>query len=108
MARRLVVVTEAVADVADLGDPAREALPALGRRRCVGGARGGLVVAGLQRILRQHVLDVGEHQLLVLLLVVQAQRDQEPNRLVPTCDQSANGLVDVAPIGQHGRHGRAG
>ena len=38
--------TVTIPGVADLDDPAREALPALGRCRCVGGPRGGLVVGG--------------------------------------------------------------
>ena len=62
------------------------------------------VIAGLQRVRSEGVLDVGEQQLLVLLFVVQAEGDRRGDR---GCDgpasavfqQPADRLVDVAAIG---------
>ena len=75
MARPLVVEREAVAGVTEFGqtavvaDPRRRACP---HRR----QRPRPLVGGLQRILGQQVLDVGEDQLLVLLLVVESELDR--------------------------------
>ena len=78
VARAFVVEGEAVAVVADRRcRPAGEGEPA--QRRAAGDRRQRPAVgdrparSGLQR---QHVLDVGEDQFLVLLLVVQAELDQ--------------------------------
>jgi hypothetical protein len=57
--------------------PSRTAKPAA---RARGGRRQWRVqITWPQQALRQQVLDVGEHQLLVLLLVLHAQREQRPS-----------------------------
>jgi hypothetical protein len=78
VARALVVEGEAVAVVTELDDAAGVRVPArgvLGDRLCGGwlAVRGDRSIRGLQRVVGEQVLEVGEDQLLVLLLVVQAE-----------------------------------
>ena len=77
MTRQLVVEVEAVTVAlrveADFVQAARELKPA---HACggFGGFQSPLTVDRLQRVTPEDVLDVGDQQLLVLLLVVDAQR----------------------------------
>ena len=78
MARQLVVEAERAVErrvVAHIEQPGIEAEPAQ-RLRLHRGDRPAPGVGRLQRVARQQVLQVGEDQLLVLLFVGQAQRDQ--------------------------------
>ena len=104
MARRLVVEAEAVAGVADRHDTA-----------CVVDPCGTAVgpgfdswraferpIGGVEGIDREHVLDVHEQQLLVLLLMVEAELD-EPGHLrrligAPGDQKLVHGVVDRAPV----------
>ncbi len=65
----------------------------------------GFTIGGTQRIHPQHMFDVGQHQFLVLLLVVGAEFDERRRRMrrvVPDrLDQGQHRLVDVATIVQH-------
>ena len=67
-------------------------------------------VGGPERVARQDVLDVHQQQLLVLLLVVEAQLDQV--RAVAgssaVAEQRGHGPVDVAAVVGHLGHARAG
>jgi len=108
VARRLVVERERRAGVARLDVAAVEPDPA-GRR---GRGRGRRVVAHphrrAQRVLREQVQQVGEDQLLVLLLVVQAQLDQVAGRGgQPRAQQVGHRLVDMLAVGAHLRQRRA-
>jgi hypothetical protein len=72
MARRFVVEGEAGTAVADLDEATLVPDPphrGLGRRR----GHGDRGVGRLERVARQHVLEVHEQELLVLLLVVEAE-----------------------------------
>ena len=55
------------------------------------------------RIERQRVLDVGQEQLLVLLLVLQAEADESLDLGVAgaRCQQRLHSLVDVGAVAQH-------
>ena len=76
MARALVVEREAGAVVADLDDAAAiDVDPAAAARGRARAADAGCV-DGVERVAEKHVLDVHEQQLLVLLLVVQAELDE--------------------------------
>src|SRR5258706_14722751 len=75
VARRLVVEAEALAGVPDLMQSARELDPAR-LARPDRSERPKLAVGRLQGIARKQMLRVRENQLLVLLLVLQAELDQ--------------------------------
>ena len=77
MARRLVVEREARAVVADLDQPppATRSSRAPARRAFAARVRRAQY-AGFSGLQREQVLDVGEDQLLVLLLVLQPELDQ--------------------------------
>lgn len=103
MARALVVKGKAAAWVANVGQPRVKRVP---RQRAGGLRRHGvrrLGIGGKQGVAGQQVQDVGEHQLLVLLLVLQAQLDQATQCSVvrhgghPTCHAG----VHVGPVGEH-------
>ena len=93
---------EAGAGVADLDDAVRhrdelELARASGRRARRRAQR------GEERIAAEQVLDVGEHQLLVLLLVIEAERDQECELGIvgASLEQLAHVCVDVLAIGEY-------
>src|SRR4029079_504830 len=78
MARTLVVEREAGSVVTDLHETAGMGRPFQGRDLGRGRRRGGpeaRPIRGPQRVRPQRVLDVGEDELLVLLLVLQSQLD---------------------------------
>ncbi len=55
-----------------------------------------------QRVLREQVQQVGEDQLLVLLLVVQPQFDQRAGGVGDAAAQEvAHRVIDVRPVGEH-------
>ena len=74
MPRLLIVEGEIIACMPDPVDTFRKAHPPRGcglkRWSCWS-----LGVDGMQRIARQHVFEIGDDQLLMLLLVVETQRD---------------------------------
>lgn len=75
MARPLIVEGEAAARMPDLDDAARKVDPVHGRNRACGRRRR-RCVDRVGRVGGEGVLDVGQHQFLVLLLVMQAELDQ--------------------------------
>ncbi len=113
MAGRLVVVREPVARVADPHDTAGVPRPAGGRAgpavALAGGRRGGRQVLGPRGVGPEDVLDVHEQELLMLLLVVEAQLDQVGHRpLGAPVEEPEHRLVDRgAVVGDRGRR-RAG
>ena len=67
-----------------------------------------LEVRGPERVHAEHVLDVREQQLLVLLLVVEPQLDQCPHVVGQIAVQEPfHGLVHRFPVAPDLRHGRA-
>ncbi len=103
MRRRLVVEAEAVPAVADLVHRGRHVEPAERRDR-LGAAQPGLAIDRADRVAREGMLDVGQQQLLVLLLVVQAERDQRRQGgvrvIVERVDQVRHPGVDMGAIGR--------
>ncbi|MCY1362233.1 hypothetical protein D9M69_489380 [compost metagenome] len=103
VARPLAVKGKALAAMADLDHAAVEADP-VGRRARVGDHRlGQLRRKGRpQRILREQVQDVGQQQFLVLLLMLQAERDQRSLRVgLGAAKQRHHRLVHGLAVGQH-------
>jgi hypothetical protein len=101
--RQLVVEGEAVAAVADLDQPTLDVDPA--HPVGVGDRAPGAGVGGLERVEREHVLDVHQQQLLVLLLVVEAQLDGVgelvERAVVEAGHQVTHPGVDVAAVEAH-------
>ena len=98
--RALVVEREAVAVVADLDDAAR-ARRVQRATRGVGAARRRHAVRTRDRwdCSAEHVLDVHEQQLLVLLLVVEAELDERGRRRgVARVDELVHRVVDVRAV----------
>ena len=59
-----------------------------------------LPVSGAQRIARQEMLQVGQEQLLVLLLVMEAELDQRRDvRMSAACQQVRHAFIDMIAIG---------
>ncbi len=105
MARHLVVEPEAAAIMADVVKPAGEGDPArLARPDRSQGPL--LLVRRPERVARQQVLEVGEDELLVLLLVLQAQLEQL-GRVRLAREQILDGKVDMASIRENGVEARA-
>ena len=65
-------------------------------------------IARLQRICREQVLQIREHQLLMLLLVIQPQRRQRANSVirVASAQQRVHVPIDVLTVAQNFRDGR--
>ena len=105
VARPLAVESEAPAPVSNVVKPFFVRDPAVwlqcGRVR----SRSRRQVGRTQRVGPEGVLDVGEHQLLVLLFVVQAQLEQRPHLAVfiqaPARQGFADGAVHEGPVGHH-------
>ena len=108
VARALVVEREAAAVVADRDDAAVVVDPAADRRRARTASHGSAPYAGCSGLHDEHVLDVHHEQLLVLLLVVQAELEQlaRPRRRAPV-EQRAHGGVDVLAVRGRPRRRRA-
>ena len=100
MRRALVVEAIAVALMADGVDAFGKLGVTLLRRRFRRLPIG--IVGGMGRVLREGVQDVGEHQLLMLLLVVQSDlqnaRDFGPRRTARFGDQRFNRRIDVRAV----------
>ena len=95
--------------MADGDDAAVEILPLQRGRRGRAGRRRRWEIRGLQGILVEEVLDVGQDQLLMLLLVVEAEEDQLPQvgGEIVTIEQSEHAVIDVVAIVEHvGQRGR--
>ena len=96
----LVVEGEAVTRMADFVQAALmlDPLEAPKRRRVR--PRAWAPVGRPQRVLRERVLDVGEDQLLVLLLVVDAQLEQAPGLRIHAIrgERLEYGFVDVRAV----------
>ncbi len=108
VARTLVVERESgdrtgiVAAVADLGEPTAEVDPSRGPRIGCTGHHHIDVGRPDGRIHRQHVLDVEQQELLVLLLVMRAQHDRVREFGPGTCaEQLIDRGVDVCPVVGH-------
>ncbi len=76
------------------------------RLRSLVAAAAGRAVRGAERIRVEGVLDVREDELLVLLLVVQPELDDRTRVVVRVASleaphQPQDGVVDVAPVGEH-------
>src|SRR5262245_53863728 len=100
MTGRLVVEAEAFARVSDLGDTARvrDELEA----RCLRDRRPRRrAQRGLQWVVAERVLDVGEDQLLMLLLVMEPERHQKAKLGVARApfDETDHVPIDVLAIG---------
>ena len=62
----------------------------------------GLAIGWCERIARQQVQQVGQDQFLVLLLVLQAEREHRPGILRQVAlEHREDALVDGAPVGNH-------
>jgi hypothetical protein len=112
VARSLVVVREAGAVVTDAADAPVETyelrLARTGDRLRL---RQWIAIGGAQRIGGEEAEDVGEQQLLVLLLVIDAELDQHGEGIGPFVDEALREetrqrLVDVGAIGAHLRRRR--
>lgn len=99
MGRALIVEGEAAAVMADAGHAARVLGPASRRGRRQGGGVVGRV-GRPQWVGVEQVLDVGEDQFLVLLLVVEPQRQQGVECRVAGLagDQRMHGLVHMLAV----------
>jgi len=104
VARRFVVeavVAVLIGRVAHLEHALVEGEPAK-RLRLHRRDRPALRIRGVRRVERQHVLDVGEQQLLVLLFVMQAERDEVFQlALVRLRQQREHAFIDVRAIAFH-------
>ena len=110
VAGSFVVEAEAFLTVADLDEAGVVADPTAGWRA---GRRDGRLgrrsVGRGQRVERQEVLDVHEHQLLVLLLVVQPELDQLRDGVVRRIgEEERHRLVDMRSVAGDLGHPRAG
>jgi hypothetical protein len=105
VARQFVVEGKAAAIVADLDQAAVELEEGQRQRRRIRRHRIA-IVGGCDRVVRQQVLDVGEYQFLVLLFVLQAERDQCGQRRVESTarlrlEQASHARIDVGTVGAH-------
>src|SRR5262249_30480070 len=100
--RAFVVIGEAIAIMPDLEDPAVKGHEGWRRSLARGHAGPRLAIGRLERFCGEWRKNVGEEQLLVLLLVIDAELD-ELSRLGPKrlLEQPAKRLVDESTIGTH-------
>ncbi len=94
--RLLVVETEVVAAMADLVDAARQVEPLRRRRARLCHRRPG-AVARPDRVAPERVLDIGQEQLLMLLLVIEPELDQR-QELARCPGRRLSDHVDHRPI----------
>jgi hypothetical protein len=103
VARCFVVERKAITGVTDCRDAAMVPMPRE-RPRPDGGQRPARAVYGLLRVVRQQMLDVGQDQLLMLLFVMDAERDEIARRGGDRADEEVvHRAVDVRAICEHGR-----
>ena len=98
MARPLAVEGETAPAGADLDDALASSVPAQ-RFDCEADGRGSLAVSWFQRVFRESRQNVGEEQLLVLLLVVDAELDQLQRFRRQGRKGSAQRLIHMFAIG---------
>ena len=101
MARPLAVEREAVAGCADLDDAlAATSMPAIERldRDGMAARAAKLAIGRLERVLGEGREDVGQQQLLVLLLVIDAELDQFERRRRQLGQSALERLVDVRAL----------
>ncbi len=102
MRRLLVVEMEAVVDMADGVDAFVQRQPVLGRARR-GRETPVRIIGRIDRVLRKGVQDVGVHQFLMLLLVVQPDLDQRRDgpKLVfaSLAEEFCDRRIDISTIG---------
>jgi hypothetical protein len=102
MTRSLVVEREVAARMAGFHDALATGQEAQRYRRRRDIIRCRLRVGRLQRVAPESVLDVGKQQLLVLLLMLQAQFDQHAQcGVVVACQPFAHGVVDATAVVAH-------
>jgi len=101
VARALIVEGELAPLVADLDQPGRIGMPAQRRDRGRRWRRA-LLVGGAERVAPEDMLDIGEDELLVLLLVVDAQLKEEAI-VAPRarCQEVEHPRIDVTAVGVH-------
>ena len=99
MARPLAVEREAVVARADLDDAFAAARASVSGSTAKQAGGGKLGISRLERVLGEGREDVGEEQLLVLLLVVDAELDQVERRRRKRRQRALQRLVDVRAIG---------
>jgi hypothetical protein len=101
MARCFVVEGEALAFKADVIQPFGKFQPGRRRRSCSPGD-GRSTVDRMQRIQREQILEIGQEQLLMLLLVVQAEHDALDRirvaRWIDARDQCGHVVIDVRTV----------
>ena len=105
--RPLAIEGEAVARRANLDYPFAAGQPRqwLGRMTGRGGA---FAISRLERIFGEGREDVGQEQFLVLLLVLDADRDQRQRRLGQVRQRRLHRVVDRARASRESRRGSAG
>src|ERR1051325_7215902 len=98
MARAFVVIGKSSALVADGRNRLVELDEALRRNGVVSGVRRGFPEDGIERILSEDMFDIGQEQLLMLLLVMETQRDDRldlgEQGLIGFVDQLPDALID--------------
>src|SRR4051812_39218020 len=103
MGRAFVVVGEALAVVADLNNSLVEVDKLVGTAGCAvrraQRSRTTIIINRMQRILREHVLDVGNEQFLVLLLVMNSKNKKRLYLVEQLLVSSRNQIVDVSVDG---------
>ncbi len=100
--RAFVVVGEAVAVMADVVDAAVERDEIERQRLAHDDARARLAISRLERLRGEQAQNIGEQQLLMLLLVIDAELDQLCRLLRKVAvEQPAERLVDVSAICAH-------
>src|SRR5262249_50671548 len=108
---KLVVKRKSISRMAAVNEATVELTPTRWRfRRYFGGKR--RPVERFERVTRQHVLDVSQHKLLVLLLVVETEEDGELNfgqrAFTLLRKVLCHRAIDVVPIFKYFFHGRPG
>ena len=108
--RAFIVKRKFVPLMPDFHDPAKARRPTAGGSTALGRVSGQLPIGRPERVAREDMLDVGEQQLLVLLLVVDSQFDDLCDVLCVSIaeagQQTQHALINGMPIFEHLRHGR--
>ena len=104
MSRGLIVECKGVTGVADREHSPIHRQPLQGLRYAAGRWCGkGHLVGGQQGVAPQQVQDIGQHQFLVLLFVLQSQFDQTgsglPAGFIGRCHEILHGRIDMAAVG---------
>jgi hypothetical protein len=106
VARTFIVEGKPAGAMADLVHATLVTIPAktagTGRR-----ARRAIAVDRIERAVREHVLDIGDDQFLVLLLVMTTELDQVEHIVRGIIDQRAHIRIDLRAIAMHLGESRA-